>query len=65
MDTIIQILIAAMCLFIVWRIYKVLKANPELLSKENMSKSFTTMGVLALILIGGIAMMVMLLKAAS
>ena len=65
MDTIIQILIAGMCLFIVWRIYKVLKANPELLSKENMSKSFTTMGVLALILIGGIAMMVMLLKAAS
>ncbi|MGE4349867.1 MAG: hypothetical protein AB7D28_08880 [Candidatus Berkiella sp.] len=65
MDTIIQLLIAGMCLFIVWRIYKVLKANPELLSKENMSKSFTTMGVLALILIGGIAMMVMLLKAAS
>ncbi|MCS5708920.1 hypothetical protein CC99x_008405 [Candidatus Berkiella cookevillensis] len=65
MDTIIQVLIAAMCLFIVWRIYKVLKANPELLSKENMSKSFTTMGVLALILIGGIALMVMLLKAAS
>lgn len=65
MDTIIQILIAGMCLFIVWRIYKVLKANPELLSKENMSKSFTTMGVLALILIGGIALMVMLLKAAS
>lgn len=65
MDIIIQILIAGMCLFIVWRIYKVLKANPELLSKENMSKSFTTMGVLALILIGGIALMVMLLKAAS
>lgn len=65
MDIIIQISIAIISLFIVWRIYKVIKANPELLSKENMTKSFTTIGVLALILIGGITMMVMLLKAAS
>lgn len=65
MDLIIQLSIAALALFIVWRIYKVLKKNPELLSKENLSKSATTLGILALILIGGIAMMVMLLRAAS
>lgn len=65
MDIIIQLSIAALALFIVWRIYKVLKKNPELLSKENLSKSATTLGILALILIGGIAMMVMLLRAAS
>lgn len=65
MDLIIQLSIAALALFIVWRIYSVLKKNPELLSKENLSKSATTLGILALILIGGIAMMVMLLRAAS
>lgn len=65
MGIIIQLSIAIICLFLVWRIYKVIKANPELLSKVNLSKSFMTMGILALILIGGIAMLVMLLKAAS
>lgn len=62
MNTIIQISVAVLCLFIVWRIYKVIQANPELMSKDNLTKSFTTMGFLALILIGGIAMLVLLLK---
>ncbi len=62
MDTFIQIAVTVLCLFIVWRIYKVIKDNPELLSKENVSKSFTTMGVLALILIGFVALLVMMLK---
>ena len=60
-----QLSIAILCVFIVWRIYKVIKVNPGLLSKENLSKSFSTIGVLALILIGGIVLMVMLVKAAS
>jgi hypothetical protein len=59
---VMQISLAVLCLFIVWRIYKTLQANPELLSKANMGKSLTTMGVLALILIGGIAILVMLVK---
>ncbi len=62
MNTFMQIAIAVLCLFIVWRIYKQLQANPELLSKENISKSFTTMGVLALILIGFVALLVLMLK---
>lgn len=62
---IIQISISVLCLFIVWRIYKVIKTNPELLSKANLSKSMSTVGVLALILIGGVALMVILVKAAS
>jgi hypothetical protein len=60
-----QLSIAVLCLFIVWRIYKVMKKNPGLLSKENLSKSFSTVGVLALILIGGVVLMVMLVKASS
>jgi hypothetical protein len=62
MNTLIQISVAVLCLFIVWRIYKVIQTNPELLSKANLSKSFSTMGVLALILIGGVTILVMLLK---
>jgi len=62
MNTILQITILIISLFIVWRIYKQIQANPEMLSKENMGKSFTTMGILALILIGGVALMVLLLK---
>lgn len=62
MNTIMQILIALLCLFFVWRIYKVLKQNPELLSRENMNKSLTSMGFLAIILIGFVALLVLLLK---
>ncbi|MFO1257427.1 MAG: hypothetical protein U1E78_03275 [Gammaproteobacteria bacterium] len=62
MALLIQISVAIICLFFVWRIYKVLKANPELLSRENLTKSFSTMGILALILIGFMAMLVMMLR---
>ena len=62
MATLIQISVAILCLFFVYRIYKVLKENPELLSKENLTKSFSTMGVLALILIGFVAILVMLAR---
>jgi hypothetical protein len=62
MNLLLQISLAVICLFIVWRIYTVLKANPDLMSRENMSKSFTTFGILALILIGGVALLVMLVK---
>lgn len=62
MDLFLKIAIAVMCAFFVWRIYTVIKNNPELMSKQNLSKSFTSMGVLALILIGFVAMLVMLVR---
>ena len=49
---------AVMC----WFAYKNLRANPETLSKDKVSKSFTTMGVLALGLIVFIGFCVMLLR---
>lgn len=63
MDLLIQISLAVICIFLMWRIYKVISANPDTFSKENISKSFFTMGVLALILLGGIAILVVLLRA--
>lgn len=62
MNTMIQLSIAIIAFFIVWRIYKVLKANPGLLSRQNLSKSFTTMAVLALILMGAVAILVLLTR---
>ena len=63
MDLFLKISYAIICLFIVWRIYLVIKRNPEIMSRENLSRSFFSMAVLALILIGAVAMMVMLLRA--
>lgn len=63
MDLILQISLAVICLFLVWRIYKTITQNPEAFSKENINKSFYAMGILGLILTGGIAILVILLRA--
>lgn len=62
MNTFLNILVAGLFLFIIWGIYKQMKGKPDLLSKENMSKSFSTMGILALCLIATVAGMVLLLR---
>ncbi|MBI2790430.1 MAG: hypothetical protein HYX61_00615 [Gammaproteobacteria bacterium] len=62
MDTLIKILAAGACLFLVWMLYKQIQSNPEMLSKKNINKSFSTMGILALILIGAVTLMVFMLK---
>lgn len=50
--------------FLVWLLYRGIKGNPEAFSAANLNKSFLTMGVLALILIGVIFFAVVLLKKA-
>lgn len=62
MEILIQVSLAVICIFIIWRIYKTIQNNPDVFSKENISKSFFTMGVLGLILVGGIAVLVLLLR---
>ena len=64
MDLFIKFSLIAICIFIAWRTLKMFKANPELFSKQSLGKSLTTMGVLALILIGIVALMIMILKTA-
>lgn len=59
---IVAIPFALICAFIVWRIYKVIKENPEVMSRENLTQSFASMGILALILIGFVVMMVLMLR---
>lgn len=47
---------------IIWVLYNSIKGRPELFSRENLSKSFSTMGVLAIILIGFVALLVFMVR---
>jgi hypothetical protein len=46
----------------VWLIVRMVRRNPASFSKENLSKSVYTLGLLALMLIGVIFLCVMILK---
>ncbi len=56
-----QILALALMLFMIFLGYNSIKNNPQLLSKESISRSFRSMGFLALILIGFISFLVMMI----
>ncbi len=45
-----------------WMVYRSVKQNPEAFSKANLSKSFFTLGILALGLIAFIYILVLLIK---
>ena len=45
-----------------WWTYTIIKRNPDSFSKENLGRSFYTMGVLALALIAFIALCIWILK---
>lgn len=46
----------------VWFAWYFIRTNPALFTRENMDKSFTTVGFLALGLIGFIALLIFMLK---
>jgi len=62
MDIFSKIVAVIFGAFLLWMLYRYLRANPEALSRENLSKSFGTMGILALGLIVFIGLMIYLLK---
>ena len=47
---------------VVWFSARMIRNNPAMFSKANIGKSFFTIGILTLILIGFIALLVFLLK---
>lgn len=63
MNTLLQILAILGAAFIIWYLYKTIKTQPETFNRRSLSKSLTTMGFLALILIGFIGFCVFLLRA--
>ncbi len=51
--------------FLIWMMYRTIKGNPEAFSKVNLSRSFTTLGLLALILIGVVGIAIFMLRQGS
>jgi hypothetical protein len=62
METLYQILGLIGAGLIIWLLYRSIKGRPEQFSRENLSKSFSAMGFLALILIAFIAFLVFMLR---
>lgn len=57
-----NILTALGIVLLLWVLYRGIKGNPQAFSKENINKSLSTLGVMALILIALVAFAVMMLK---
>ncbi len=62
METLYQILGLLGAGMIIFILYRTIKGRPEMFSKENLNKSFFTMGILAVGLIGFIALLVLMLR---
>ncbi|MFC3908343.1 hypothetical protein ACFORL_04545 [Legionella dresdenensis] len=63
METLYQVLGVVGAVLIVWFMYRSVKSRPDVFSRENFSKSFSTMGILAVILIAFVAFLVFLVRA--
>lgn len=62
MQTLYQILAFIGAGLVLFVLYRTVKGNPDQFSKENLNKSFFTMGILAIGLIGFIALLVLMLR---
>ncbi|MDP3705749.1 MAG: hypothetical protein Q8R24_07540 [Legionellaceae bacterium] len=62
MQTLYQLLGLVGSGLIIWFLYRTIKGRPEQFSRENLSKSFSSMGILALILIGFVALLILLIR---
>lgn len=60
-----QLLAIIIAGFFGWLMYRTVRNNPAAFSKENLGKSFYTVGLLTLGLIGFIALLVYLLRHSS
>ncbi len=62
MNTFYQVLGLLGAGFIIWILYRSVRGNPAQFSKENLSKSFSTMAILALILIVFVSFLVFMVR---
>ncbi len=58
--TLVLYLISAALL--IWLMVRMVRGNPQAFSKENLSKSFYTVGIITILLIGVIFLCVLLLR---
>jgi len=62
MNTFYQILGVLGAGMIIFFLYQTIKGKPEVFSKENLNKSFFTMGILAIGLIGFVALLIFMVR---
>ena len=62
MSSLYQVLGLISAALIIWVLYNSVKKRPEQFSRQNMAKSFSSMGVLALVLIGFVALLVLMVR---
>jgi len=62
MQTLYQILGIMGAVAIIFILYQTIKNKPEMFSKENLHKSLSSMGVLALLLIGFVTLLIVMLR---
>lgn len=62
METLYQVLGLVAAGFVVWILYRSIKNQPQQFSREKIMKSFSSMGILALILIVFVTALVYLAK---
>lgn len=62
METFYQILALIGAALIIWFIYRSIKGRPEMFSRANLSKSFFSLGILAVILIIFIGLLIFMLR---
>ena len=62
METLYQVLGLIGAGLIVWFIYRSIKGRPELFTREALNKSAYTMAILALALIGFVALLVVVVR---
>lgn len=62
MNTLYQVLGLVGAVLIIWLLYRTIKGRPDQFSRENISKSFNSMGILALLLIGFVFLLIVLVR---
>lgn len=62
METFYQIMGLIAAGLVIFILYRTIKGRPDLFNKENLSKSFSTMGILGIVLIGFVALLVLMLR---
>ena len=59
METVYQLLAIVAGVLICWLVYTTVKGQPNVFSRENLSKSLTSMGLLALVLMAFVALLIL------
>lgn len=62
MDTLYQVLALIGAALVIWVTYRAIKGRPEMFTRDNLRKSFFSLGVLAIVLIMFVALLVLMVR---